>query len=91
LYGMKPYNANPGPLSYEPPGDYGEYTGTIPAKIGCYQQVNMVGHQYIRMNRTFMASPSRLELFQIEPIVRCGAKNGLSVIATLDHVLGLIG
>ena len=55
------------------------------------QQVDMMGHQDIRMHGAVLAHGDLAQIVEIASVVLIGEEAGLPVVAALDHVLRQIG
>ena len=62
------------------------------ADIGrCDEQVNMVGHQYVSMDRAAFLLGDLIEVPQVALIIVGSEEEGLAVVAALDDVLRYAG
>jgi hypothetical protein len=50
--------------------------------------MNMIGHEHICMQFTFMPIATRSQQVQVQAIIGIGKETCLAIIATLDDVLG---
>ncbi|MGN8200540.1 hypothetical protein ACS8Y6_17825 [Salinisphaera sp. RV14] len=59
--------------------------------VGRDQQMDVIGHQHISMDITTADPGSRLQAFQVKQVIILVEKAGLTIITTLNHVLGHAG
>lgn len=52
-----------------------------------HEQVHVVGHQYVRVDRAAFTPGGLIEIAQVASIVVGGEEARLAIVATLDHVL----
>jgi hypothetical protein len=55
--------------------------------LGCHEQMDVIGHQDIRMHRYRMPRRGVVERDQVEAIVVLVEEDGLPIMPTLDDVL----
>ena len=51
--------------------------------------MHVIGHQHIGVQRTVLGGQGLAQPAQIEPTIGVAEENRLSIVATLDHVMGL--
>lgn len=57
----------------------------------CYQQMYVIGHQYISVEVAGVFGASLFEFVQVKPIIFVCAEDGLTIVTPHNDVLGLTG
>jgi hypothetical protein len=73
-------------LHVAPPDGLHEF-GCAGFCVGCYQQVDMVGHEYISVNGTVPIGSRFLQPMEVTEVILIGEKAGLSVDSALHNML----
>ena len=58
--------------------------------LGGNQEMGMIGHQYIAVNRQALLLSCLLQAFQVKRVIAMICKDRLSIVATLDNMLRLV-
>jgi hypothetical protein len=56
---------------------------------GCHEQVDVIGHEYVGMHIALLSYARLLKTIQVKPIILVAEKHSRTIIAALNHVLGM--